>query len=67
MELIARLCGFEGRLVWDATQPNGQPRRGLDTTRAEKYFGFRAQTALEEGLRKTIAWYQENRPHTVGV
>lgn len=67
MELIARLCGFEGRLVWDASQPNGQPRRGLDTTRADKYFGFRAHTSLEEGLRKTIAWYQENRPRPVGV
>jgi GDP-L-fucose synthase len=67
MELIARLCGFEGRLVWDATQPNGQPRRGLDTTRADKYFGFRAQTTLEAGLQKTIDWYKENRPRTVGV
>jgi GDP-L-fucose synthase len=67
MELIARLCGFEGRLVWDASQPNGQPRRGLDTTRAEKYFGFRAQTSLEEGLQKTIEWYKENRPRPVGV
>lgn len=67
MELIARLCGFEGRLVWDATQPNGQPRRGLDTTRADKYFGFRAQTSLEAGLKKTIEWYKENRQHTVGV
>ncbi len=67
MELIARLCGFEGRLVWDATQPNGQPRRGLDTTRADKYFGFRAQTSLEAGLQKTIDWYKENRPRTVGV
>jgi GDP-L-fucose synthase len=61
MELIARLCGFEGRLVWDATQPNGQPRRGLDTARAEKYFGFRAKTSLEAGLQKTIDWYKENR------
>jgi GDP-L-fucose synthase len=67
MELIARLCGFEGRLVWDASQPNGQPRRGLDTTRAEKYFGFRAQTSLEEGLQKTIDWYKENRSRPVGV
>jgi len=67
MELIARLCGFEGRLVWDASQPNGQPRRGLDTTRADKYFGFRAQTSLEAGLRKTIDWFKENRPHSMGV
>ncbi len=67
MELIARLCGFEGRLVWDSTQPNGQPRRGLDTTRADKYFGFRAQTSLEAGLQKTIDWYKENRTHNMGV
>jgi GDP-L-fucose synthase len=61
MELIARLCGFAGRLVWDSTQPNGQPRRGLDTARAERYFGFRAKTSLEVGLQKTIDWYKENR------
>ena len=61
MELIARHCGFDGRLVWDATQPNGQPRRGLDTSRAERYFGFRAKTSLEAGLQKTINWYKENR------
>lgn len=67
MELVARLCGFEGRLVWDSTQPNGQPRRGLDTTRADKYFGFRAQTSLEAGLQKTIDWYKENRTHNMGV
>jgi GDP-L-fucose synthase len=67
MELIARLCGFEGRLVWDASQPNGQPRRGLDTTRADRYFGFRAQTTLEAGLQKTIDWYKENRTAPVGV
>lgn len=67
MELVARLCGFEGRLVWDATQPNGQPRRGLDTTRADKYFGFRAQTSLEAGLQRTIEWFKINRPLTVGA
>ncbi len=60
-ELIARLTGFEGQLVWDAGKPNGQPRRGLDTSRAERYFGFKAQTGFEEGLAKTIAWYRENR------
>jgi len=57
-ELIARLAGFEGRLVWDTTKPDGQPRRSLDTSRAEQLFGFRARTALEDGLRKTIDWYQ---------
>ncbi|MEL7644064.1 MAG: NAD-dependent epimerase/dehydratase family protein, partial [bacterium] len=60
-EMIARLTGFEGKLVWDTTQPNGQPRRGLDTSRALKYFGFKAQVTFEEGLRNTIAWYRQNR------
>ncbi len=60
-ELIARLTGFEGRLVWDTTKPNGQPRRGLDTNRAAEYFGWRARVPFEEGLRQTIAWYRQNR------
>ncbi|HEX9091241.1 MAG TPA: GDP-L-fucose synthase, partial [Anaerolineales bacterium] len=60
-ELIARLTGFEGRLVWDTTKPNGQPRRALDTSRAAKYFGWRAHTPFEDGLKQTIAWYRENR------
>ena len=55
--LIARLTGYQGEIVWDTSQPNGQPRRALDVSRAEKFFGFRAQTPFEEGLRKTIAWY----------
>jgi GDP-L-fucose synthase len=58
-EMIARLTEFEGRLVWDTSKPNGQPRRALDTTRAEQYFGFRAQMPFEEGLRRTIEWYKE--------
>jgi GDP-L-fucose synthase len=57
--LIARLTGFEGELVWDITKPNGQPRRALDTSRAERFFDFRARMPLEDGLRKTIEWYQE--------
>ena len=57
--LIARLTNFKGRLVWDSTKPNGQPRRKLDTSRAEKLFGFRAHTAFEDGLRETIAWYEK--------
>jgi GDP-L-fucose synthase len=61
-EMIARLTGFHGRIVWDATQPNGQPRRCLETSRAEREFGFRARTTLEDGLRKTIAWYAASRP-----
>jgi GDP-L-fucose synthase len=58
-ELIARLSGFTGRLVWDTTRPNGQPRRCLDTHKAEQLFGFRSRTSFEEGLRRTIAWYRE--------
>ncbi len=59
-ELIARLTGFEGRLVWDASKPNGQPRRALDTSRAWEYFGFRAQMPFEGGLRRTIEWYRSS-------
>jgi GDP-L-fucose synthase len=58
-ELIARLTGYQGKLVWDTSQPNGQPRRALDTSRAAEYFGWRASVPFEEGLRQTIAWYQE--------
>lgn len=60
-ELIARLSGFEGRLVWNTSQPDGQPRRCLDTARAERFFGFRARTPFEEGLRRTIDWYRSTR------
>jgi GDP-L-fucose synthase len=59
--LIAEKTGFHGEIVWDATQPNGQPRRMLDTTRAAELFGFRARTSMEEGLAKTIRWYREHR------
>lgn len=57
--MIARLSGFQGRLVWDTTKPNGQPRRKLDTSRAEKDFGFRARTTFEEGLRRTIEHFRQ--------
>ncbi len=60
-ETIARLTGFEGRIVWETSQPNGQPRRALDVSRADKYFGFRAQIPFEEGLRRTIEWYRNFR------
>ena len=60
VEMIARLTGFEGKLVWDTSKPNGQPRRGLDVSRAEALFGFRAGTPFEEGLRRTIEWYKEH-------
>jgi GDP-L-fucose synthase len=59
-ETIARLTGFNGRLVWDTSKPNGQPRRALDISRAEQYFGFRAQMGFEEGLRRTIDWYRSH-------
>jgi GDP-L-fucose synthase len=55
--LIASLTGFEGRIVWDTSKPDGQPRRMLDVQRAEREFGFKAKTALQEGLARTIAWY----------
>ena len=60
--LIARLTGFTGTIAWDASKPDGQPRRSLDTSRAERAFGFRAHTSFEEGLRKTIDWYVGARP-----
>ncbi|MBA4419988.1 MAG: GDP-fucose synthetase [Anaerolinea sp.] len=56
-EMIARLTGFKGKLAWDTSKPNGQPRRGLDVSRAERYFGFKAQMSFEDGLRKTIEWF----------
>ena len=56
--LIAKLTRYAGRVVWDASRPDGQPRRCLDVTRAEKEFGFRASTPFEEGLKETIAWYE---------
>jgi len=56
--LIARLTGFDGRIVWDTSQPNGQPRRCLDVSRARERFGFVARTELEAGLRATIDWYR---------
>ncbi len=60
-EKIARLSGFTGRLVWDPTKPNGQPRRRLDTSRARERFGFTAKVDFDEGLRRTIEWYRQNR------
>jgi GDP-L-fucose synthase len=58
-ELIAELTRFEGELIWDTSMPNGQPRRQLDASRAEQLFGFRARTALRDGLARTIAWYRD--------
>ncbi len=59
-ETIAHITGFEGRIVWDTSRPNGQPRRRLDVSRAEREFGFRAAIPFEVGLRKTIDWYQSS-------
>lgn len=59
-ELVARLSGFQGRIVWDTTKPDGQPRRCLDVSRAREQIGFTAATSLEDGLRKTIEWYTRN-------
>jgi len=59
-ELVAKLSGFQGRIVWDTTKPDGQPRRCLDVSRAREQIGFTAATSLEDGLRKTIEWYTRN-------
>jgi GDP-L-fucose synthase len=59
--LIARLMGFQGRIRFDRGKPDGQPRRSLDTSRAERLFGFRAATGFEEGLRRTIEWYRKHQ------
>lgn len=60
-ELIAELVGFQGEVVWDSTKPDGQPRRGLDTSRATEEFSFTATTSFRDGLQRTIDWYVENR------
>jgi len=60
-ELVAELTGFDGEIVWDSSKPNGQPRRRLDTSRAEALFGFRARTGLREGIEHTVAWYSHSR------
>jgi GDP-L-fucose synthase len=58
--LIARLTGFKGEVAWDASKPDGQPRRCLDVSRAEREFGFRATMEFETGLRRTIEWYRRD-------
>jgi GDP-L-fucose synthase len=58
VETIAQVTGFEGRIVWDTSKPNGQPRRKLDISRAEACFGFKSVTPFPEGMRKTVDWYQ---------
>ncbi len=61
VEKVAAIAGFNGKITWDASKPDGQPRRSLDTSRAEKEFGFKAKTAFEEGLKKTICRYAAGR------
>ena len=60
-KLISRLVGFKGKIKWDTSKPDGQPRRRLDTSRADREFGFKAKMDFEEGLKRTIKWYKENR------
>jgi GDP-L-fucose synthase len=69
MHLIAELTGFKGKISWDTSKPNGQPRRCLDTTKAADLFGFRSKTGFQEGLRRTIEWYRgirESNRQTLG-
>jgi GDP-L-fucose synthase len=61
VEMIAEITGFEGNVRWDATKPDGQPRRMLDTSRAREHFGFEAEIGLEEGLRRTVAWWTKHQ------
>ena len=64
-ETVARVVGFQGEVVWDTSKPNGQPRRKLDVSRAEKLFGFRSTTPFDEGLRRTLAWYARSHQPAV--
>jgi GDP-L-fucose synthase len=59
-ELVADVVGFRGKITWDTSMPNGQPRRSIDATRARELFGFQARTSLREGLERTLAWYREH-------
>ena len=61
MATIARVTGFAGAVAWDASKPNGQPRRKLDTSRVAELFGFTSRTPLEEGLRRSLEWYAAQR------
>jgi GDP-L-fucose synthase len=60
-EMIVKMTGFTGKLAWQTDKPNGQPRRGLDVSRAKEYFGWSAQVPFEEGMRRTIEWFKENK------
>ena len=67
VEKIAALTGFHGRIVWDTSQPNGQPRRCLDVTRAAREFGFHARTDFDQGLRRTIDYYMASQPQSLAL
>lgn len=62
VEKIVKLTGFKGQICWDSSKPDGQPRRRLDVSRAKKLFGFEAQMTFDEGLKRTIDWFRQNRP-----
>jgi len=66
-ELVADVTGFEGKIVWDTSMPNGQPRRSVDASRAREFFGFEARTPLREGLERTVAWYREHVAAVAGA
>jgi GDP-L-fucose synthase len=61
-EIVAEVVGFGGRITWDESMPNGQPRRSLDASRAKELFGFEAKTSLREGIERTVAWYRAQTP-----
>jgi GDP-L-fucose synthase len=65
--LVADVTGYEGRIVWDASKPGGQPRRSVDASRARELFGFEAATPLREGIERTVAWFRSGRPARVGA
>jgi GDP-L-fucose synthase len=66
-ELVKDVVGFEGRITWDTSMPNGQPRRSIDASRARDLFGFEARTPLRAGLERTVAWYREHVAMTAGA
>ena len=66
VSLVADACGFTGRVEWDPSKPDGQPRRAVDAARARELLGWQANTTLADGLRATVAWYRRNRGHRSG-
>jgi GDP-L-fucose synthase len=60
IELLCKEMNYKGEIIWDKSKPDGQPKRCLDVSRAEKEFGFRSKTTFQEGLRETIKWFEEN-------